>query len=195
MIFRHFSNQPLACTTTSTQSRMTTTDSLTNGKPDSERPTQDTVKPEHTGPSTDPIGSSTGSLGLTHRLYRNTLYDYGYSRRSARSSHSSTSRWPHWAGHRSRRTHHCTGSQKNSAPSMPRTATSPNATSLPDSPTACCEGPTALSLDKPLSSATATSARVGDPTGSTVPNTTSSAADSTDLIRAEASKVVFSSRT
>ena len=61
MTFRNFSNQSSVCTATSTQSRMATTDSLTSGKPDTEGPTQDTVEPGHTGHSTDPIGSFTGS--------------------------------------------------------------------------------------------------------------------------------------
>ena len=61
MILRHFINQASVFIATSTQSRMTTTDSLISGKPHSEGPTQHTVEPEHTDPSTYPISSSTGS--------------------------------------------------------------------------------------------------------------------------------------
>ena len=78
---------------------------------------------------------------------------------------------------------------------MPKTATSPKVTSLIDSPTAYWERLTATSQKKPAFDSTAISASVVDPTGSTGPQTTSSAVTSIELISAGANKVVFCSKT
>ena len=189
----HFSNQPSVCTATSTQSRMTTTDSLTGRKPNSEGPTQDTVQQEHTGRSTDPIGSSTGSQSGSSTGSTAALSP---TMGTADDAHDPTTGAPAFdpTGQDKDRGQRTTalGARRTAPPSMQKTAISPNATSLPESPTACWEEQTATSHGKPLSSATAISARMGRSAGSIVQHTTGSVVDSTDLLSAEANKVVFS---
>ena len=190
MIVRHFSNQPSVCTTTSTQLRTIKMDSLTGTKPASEGSLQDSIESDYTGCSTDPIASSTNS----------------HSGLSTGSNAAPSQRWAQKTTHTTQLSQHeqktPLGKTQTAAstqlhcepetqrlPSLAKTATSSNATSMPASPTACWEGLIATSHGKLLSSARAISASVGDPTG-TVAHTTGSAVDSTDLIRAETNKVV-----
>ena len=74
------------------------------------------------------------------------------------------------------------------------TANLPEMTSLPPFLERCWDRPTTTLQGTPTTSATANSARVGDFTGSTEQHATGSVTNSTDVIRAEARLVVFSSQ-